>query len=165
MVAPTWCHGPIGGNPVWGDCWQTWLRNWHTLIQEFSSSKGKQSAFFQVSHRRSMCWTTCRCAWLQFLFYFAQLTAVRNLHFPPLLERLTAVTALHEQASGHAFRCGATFFWFSWWGQQVVHLINELVSCLCPIWVDRPRSRNGNKARTFMYRNWIPMFLFLFSIN
>ena len=20
MVAPTWCHGPIGGNPVWGDC-------------------------------------------------------------------------------------------------------------------------------------------------
>ena len=20
MVAPTWCHGPIGGNPGWGDC-------------------------------------------------------------------------------------------------------------------------------------------------
>ena len=27
MVAPTWCHGPIGGNPDWGDCWQTWLQN------------------------------------------------------------------------------------------------------------------------------------------
>ena len=27
MVAPTRCHGPIWGNPVWGDCRLTWLQN------------------------------------------------------------------------------------------------------------------------------------------
>ena len=29
-----------------------------------------------------------------------------------------------------------------------MHLIHELVSCPCPIWVDRLRSRNGSNART-----------------
>ena len=32
MVAPTRCHGPIGGNPVWGDCRLTWLQNLHFSI-------------------------------------------------------------------------------------------------------------------------------------
>ena len=29
MVAPTWCHRAIGGNPAVGECWLTWFRKWH----------------------------------------------------------------------------------------------------------------------------------------
>ena len=36
----------------------------------------------------------------------------------------------HGKATGHSFRCGLLSFWYSRWGRQVVHLINELVNCL-----------------------------------
>ena len=31
MVAPTWCHGAIWGNPLQGECWQSWILNSHIL--------------------------------------------------------------------------------------------------------------------------------------
>ena len=31
MVAPTWCHGPVWGNPIVGDFTPAWLLNWHIL--------------------------------------------------------------------------------------------------------------------------------------
>ena len=31
MVAPIWCHGAIWGNPLQGECWQSWILNSHIL--------------------------------------------------------------------------------------------------------------------------------------
>ena len=31
MVAPTWCHGAIWGNPLQGECRQSWILNSHIL--------------------------------------------------------------------------------------------------------------------------------------
>ena len=31
MVAPTWCHGAIWGNPLQGEWWQSWILNSHIL--------------------------------------------------------------------------------------------------------------------------------------
>ena len=109
-------------------------------------SKGKQSTLFRVSHVVSH---VKQFAAVPGLIFFSE-CATDSRGKPPfsiLFERQTAVISLHDQVSGHAFRCGITFFWLSWSGQQVMHLINELVSCLCPIWVDRPRSCNGNNVR------------------
>ena len=52
-----------------------------------------------------------------------------------------------------------------------MHLIREdLIAVLCPIWVDRPRSCNGNNVRLFSdgtESQLVVMFVFLvlFSIN
>ena len=110
-------------------------------------SKGKQSAFFRVSLvdvaveqwaaviGHSPFFGLCACTpWKP--SFFQRCSRDRPLSYQ-----------LHDQVSGHACKYGISFFWFSWWGQQVVHPINELVSCLCPIWVDRPRSCNGNNVR------------------
>ena len=31
-----------------------------------------------------------------------------------------------DKGEGHACRCGITFFWFSWWGQPLVHPIRKI---------------------------------------
>ena len=111
--------------------------------------KGKPSALFRVSRRRSTCWTRCRCAWLHFFLWSTPLSAVRNLLLFQLCSRDRSLSQQHDKVSGHAFRCGTSFFWLSWWGQTVVHPIREdSIAVLCPIWVDRPRSYNGNNAWT-----------------
>ena len=113
-------------------------------------SKVKQWAFFLVSHRRSKCWTTCRstrphlflgiCSWQPWQTFLlsnvAQETDLANQHAPC------------EKAPGMSFSCRYGPFWYFWWGKPVVHLIREdLIAVLYPMWVDRPRSCNGNNVR------------------
>ena len=128
-------------------------------------SKVKQSAFFRVSHRRSMCWTTCRCAWLLPLFRRVRLLlqAVKPLFFPTLLERQIAITATW-QGPRTCFRYGSSSFWYFRWGQPVVHLINELASRPCPIWVERSRSLKG-VTHDLCIEGLNPFWLVLFLIN
>ena len=111
-------------------------------------SKVKQPAFFQVSHRRSMCWTTCRCAWLQFLFALH--------HWQPYETSIFHLCSRDWPQSQHYMNrhqdtpSGVVLlpFWYFRWGKPVVHPIREnLTAVLYPMWVDRPRSCNGNNVR------------------
>ena len=45
MVAPTWCHGPIGGNPV-GRLLTEWMSEFTIFNLVIRLRKWKQSAFF-----------------------------------------------------------------------------------------------------------------------
>ena len=62
------------------------------------------------------------------------------------------------------FRYGSSSFWYFRWGQPVVHLINELASRPCPIWVERSRSLKG-VTHDLCIEGLNPFWLVLFFIN
>ena len=127
-------------------------------------SNVKQPAFFHVSRRLSPCWTTGRSTGQSPSFSSRHADSWKTSFFNYVRET-AAVIVLHDQVQGHALGMVLLPFLYFRWGQPIVHLINELVSCLCPTWVDRLRSCNGSNARTLTVRNWIPFGWFLFLIN
>ena len=114
MVAPTRCHGPIGGNPVWGDCSTDLTSEFTVFNLVIRLSKVKQSAFFQVSHRRvGFGWTIVPlCLGNHLLFLTSPpLTAVQNLHFSPYARETDRCHSIsYNKAIRTCFRYGSSSF-------------------------------------------------------
>ena len=113
MVAPTWCHGPIGGNPF-GRLLTEWTSESTVFNLVIRLRKGKQSAFFSTFH--VACRRVEQRAAVPGLTSFVELqplSDMRNLLLFQLCSSDRSTSQQHDQVSGHAFRCGTTFFWFS----------------------------------------------------
>ena len=64
MVAPTWCHGPTGGNPRWENVDRPDLRIYIFIILVIRLSKVQQMAIsFRFTRRSPWRLTTARRSW------------------------------------------------------------------------------------------------------
>ena len=112
MVAPTWCHGRIWGNPLWEnvDRFDLWIDTFNSVIR---LCKGEPSALFRVSPVVSLLfnsWPLCR-AITHFVTDACVAWSCVNNFFPAVLERLKPMHHM-VQVTGHAFRCGFLSFCF-----------------------------------------------------
>ena len=111
-------------------------------------SKVKQSAFFRVSPVVSFLVELLAAATGHSPFSSLQpYWQPRNLLLFQLCSRDRLLSQQHDKVPGRALGLVLLPFWYFRWGKPVVHLINEFGSCLYPMWVDRPRSCNGNNVR------------------
>ena len=155
MVAPTWCHGAIGGNPFVGDWGLTWLPNLPHFNLVIRLSKTKQSALRLCTFLWNPAspavpwdplWNAFSTAW--------SCAEHSETPFFSLQLQLSQVTCAwlarnSDQAgtrlSGVVFFC---FWWLSGEVKHVVHLIRRnLNSCFMPFGLTWLPSRQGNNAR------------------
>ena len=167
MVAPTWWHGPTGGNPRWENVDRPDLRIYIFIILVIRLSKVQQMAIsFRFTRRSPWCLTIARHSWDSPFSSEMHGIVWKPRQQPPLsilLERLTTVI--------HTWQ----------WRQQACPLtcrsfLSFLTSNRAPInWSWKPFQPRGwsdhgllweHKLQLYIHRNWIPCTFFGFcSIN
>ena len=127
---PWWLrHGamdPFEGTPSWETLRRLdfWIDTFNLVIHW---SKAEQLAFFRFSPRWSTCWTAFRRPGLLPFLTLAKCRMSENLLFQFCWRDCPqSMQYTWDKGEGHAFRCGITFFWFSWWGQPVAHPIRKI---------------------------------------
>ena len=112
--------------------------------------KGKQSAFFSTFHTVVVeVLNHWPLQWGNHHFYAIGRAWRRQKHFffSAVLKGLQQQSIVCE-GNRHVLFLQVWSSWYFWWGKPVVHPIREdLIAVSCPIWVDRPRSCNGNNVR------------------